>query len=94
MNIDFDRLKYSLTGEYDEIMLERKIEELEEKYTQAVEVAQDRFNRIQKAIDYINTNMDTDTTCTILTSGKDTDIGYCIPVFEDLLEILKGDNNE
>ena len=27
MNIDFDRLKYSLTGEYDEIILEKQLEQ-------------------------------------------------------------------
>ena len=27
MNIDFDRLKYSLTGEYEEVMLEKQLKE-------------------------------------------------------------------
>lgn len=26
MNIDFDRLKYSLTGEYEEVMFEKQLE--------------------------------------------------------------------
>ena len=31
MNIDFDRLKYSLTGEYEEVMLEKQLKEKEEE---------------------------------------------------------------
>ena len=34
--------------------LEDKVEELETKNTQALEVAQERFDRIQKAIEYMN----------------------------------------
>ena len=37
MNIDFDRLKYSLTGEYEEVMLERKLEELQQRIDRAIE---------------------------------------------------------
>ena len=37
MNIDFDLLKYGLTGEYDEIMLERENEELKQRIDKAIE---------------------------------------------------------
>lgn len=33
--------------------IEKRCDEVNEKYTQALEVAQERFNRIQKAIEYI-----------------------------------------
>ena len=46
MNIDFDRLKYSLTGEYEEVMLEKQLKEKEKEI--------DRLNNIiNKAIEYI-----------------------------------------
>ena len=38
MNIDFDRLKYSLTGEYEEVMLEKQLKEKEKEI--------DRLNNI------------------------------------------------
>lgn len=37
MEIDFDRLKYSLTGEYDEVMLEKENEELKDKMKKILE---------------------------------------------------------
>ena len=49
MNIDFDRLKYSLTGEYEEVMLEKQLKEKEKEI--------DRLNNIIKeAINYIDDN--------------------------------------
>ena len=51
MNIDFDRLKYSLTGEYEEVMLEKQLKEKEKEI--------DRLNNIiNKAIEYIEENSD------------------------------------
>ena len=67
--------------------LENKVEELETKNTQVLEVAQDRFDRIQKAIEYIEKNYyDT------IEDYK----GYVIATIgvEELLDILKGGNNE
>ena len=45
MNIDFDRLKYSLTGEYEEVMLEKQLKEKEEEI--------ERLNNIIKNIENI-----------------------------------------
>ena len=42
MNIDFDRLKYSLTGEYEEVMLEKQLKEKEEEI--------ERLNNIIKEV--------------------------------------------
>ena len=61
-------------------------EDIETSLTKALEVAQDRFNRIQKAIEYIeNCNHGTEEykIYEIATTGV-----------EELLDILKGDNNE
>ena len=42
MNIDFDRLKYSLTGEYEEVMLEKQLKEKEKEI--------ERLNNIIKEV--------------------------------------------
>lgn len=42
-----------LLQELHDMRYKKEIEELQEKYTQVLEVAQERFNRIQKAIEYI-----------------------------------------
>lgn len=51
------------------------------------------IERKDKAIEYISENMNSNSV-SMLTSGKSTDIGYCIPVFEDLLDILKGSDKD
>ena len=54
----------------------------------------ERLNSIIKEVrEYIVNNRDSDS-FTELTSGKITDIAYCIPAFEDILEILKGSDKE
>ena len=47
MSIDFDRLKYSLTGEYEEVMLEKQIEEKDKE----IERLNNIINELEK---YIN----------------------------------------
>ena len=50
MNIDFDRLKYSLTGEYEEVMLEKQLKEKEKEI--------ERLNNIIKEVrEYIESYM-------------------------------------
>ena len=65
-----------------------EIIELHEKYTQALEVAQDRFNRIQKAIDDLEK----------IKKFNPIDEKNCVNIDIDhidyLLNILKGGNNE
>ena len=63
-----------------------KIIELQEKYTQVLEVAQERFDRIQKAIEYIEWNLE----------ANEEIIEYfnCDMNFNKILNILKGGNNE
>ena len=69
---------------YERLEIQNKI--LEDKYTQALKVAQERFDRIQKAIEYIEHYGNL----------------YCLrhkqfkeyKQYEDLLDILKGGNNE
>ena len=46
------------------------------------------FKEIRK---YCNDNINSDSSI-ILTTGKITDIGYCIPAFEDILGILDKEN--
>ena len=77
MNIDFDRLKYSLTGEYEEVMLEKQLKEKEKEI--------DRLNNIIKEVrEYIQDRYDGE----VLTHTFDKDnVG-------ELLEILKGSNND
>ena len=50
MNIDFDRLKYSLTGEYEEVMLEKQLKEKEKEIEKL-------NNIINKGIEYIESYM-------------------------------------
>ena len=55
---------------------------------------QKKENIIKEVREYIVNNRDSDS-FTELTSGKITDIAYCIPAFEDILEILdKGSDKE
>ena len=42
MNIDFDRLKYSLSGEYEEVMLEKQLKEKDKEI--------ERLNNIIKEV--------------------------------------------
>lgn len=60
--------------------------ELDRKYTQTLEVAQDRFNRIQKAIEFIE-NCNHGTKEYKIYEIATTEV-------EELLDILKGGNNE
>lgn len=71
--------------------VEKRCDEVNEKYTQALEVAQDRYDRIQKAIYYIENNS---------LYKEEVDYDYeenpiyvgCndIKAREELLDILKG----
>lgn len=58
-----------------------KNQELEKKYTQALEVAQERFDRIQKAIEYIETDIEYNGIAIVT-----------VKTYDKLLEILKGGN--
>ena len=51
MNIDFDRLKYSLTGEYEEVMLEKQLKEKEKEI--------ERLNNIIKEVREYIENVET-----------------------------------
>lgn len=62
--------------------------ELETKYTQTLEVAQERFNRIQKAIEYIETKNNYILNYAILLSH---DEAIEKKELEELLDILKGE---
>ena len=64
-----------------------KIEELEIKYTQTLEVAQDRFERIQKAIEYAEHYIKDKKTNEIL----DYDIMINSCVLKETIGILKGE---
>lgn len=46
-NIDFDRLKYSLTGEYEEVMLEKQLKEKDKE----IERLENIVNEIRKVVD-------------------------------------------
>ena len=46
-NIDFDRLKYSLTGEYEEVVLEKQLKEKDKE----IERLGDIINEIKKVVD-------------------------------------------
>ena len=84
MEIDFDRLKYGLTGEYEEIKLEKQVNDLQQRIDKAVEV-------YDRSIDYLTTintefwDMDGNTRQTIL---------EIINRFEKELNILKGDDTK
>ena len=60
MEIDFDRLKYGLTGEYEEIKLEKQVNDLQQK--------------INKAIEYIEENCSADNRLNLklILKGDDT----------------------
>lgn len=45
-NIDFDRLKYSLTGEYEEVMLEKQLKEKDKE----IENLENVINDIKKVV--------------------------------------------
>ena len=51
MNIDFDRLKYSLTGEYEEVMLEKQLKEKDKE----IERLNNIINELEEWL-YDNTN--------------------------------------
>ena len=84
MNIDFDRLKYSLTGEYEEVMLEKQLKEKEKEI--------ERLNNIIKEVrEYL-----TDEGVCILNKGKKENerLVWTWENYYDLLEILKGSDKE
>lgn len=66
--------------------VEKRCDEVNEKNTQALKVALERFEIIQKAIDYIENEA--------ITENLHTDHTYITINKEDLLDILKGVNNE
>ena len=82
---------------YERLELQNKI--LEDKNLKALEVAQERFNRIQKAIEYIEywyvdeEYVKKEATEKNLDLEKET-IECSVEDFIELLDILKGDNNE
>lgn len=49
MNIDFDRLKYSLTGEYEEVMLEKQLEEKNKE----IERLNNIINELEKTLEQL-----------------------------------------
>lgn len=79
-NCDEEVLKYIIKSNEEK-------EALEVKYTQALEVAQDRFERIQKTIAKIENLYDTNST-------KQEIIYVNNLILNDILSILKGSNNE
>lgn len=83
-------------NEVNEFIIENLKEEnkkLQEKYTQVLEVAQERFYRIDKAIEYINEHIKYE--CDNVFAGMQF---YSHHLYdfkkEDLLDILKGGKNE
>ena len=92
MNIDFDRLKYSLTGEYEEVMLEKQLKEKEKEI--------ERLNNIiNKGIEAINVYQN-EKTLSIgyqdlkrirgILRGNEFDL----KIFEEYLQELKGSDKE
>ena len=79
-NCDEEVLKYVIKSNEEK-------EALEVKYTQVLEVAQDRFERIQKAIEYISKH----NCIATYEEYKPTEYEYCCSA--DLLDILKGGDN-
>lgn len=69
---------------YERLEIQNKI--LEDKYTKLLEVAQERFDRIQKAIEYIEWNLE----------ANEEVIEYINfdGNFKKVLDILKGNKNE
>ena len=55
MNIDFDRLKYSLTGEYEEVMLEKQLKEKDKE----IERLNNIINELEKWVKEDNTCFET-----------------------------------
>ena len=54
MNIDFDRLKYSLTGEYEEVMLEKQLKEKEDE----IERLNNIISELEKWLEVNLTNLE------------------------------------
>lgn len=48
MNIDFDRLKHSLTGEYEEVMLEKQLKEKDKEIDRLNNI----INELEKVLNY------------------------------------------
>ena len=48
MNIDFDKLKYSLTGEYEEVMLEKQLKEKDKEIERLNKIIEWQQNKIAK----------------------------------------------
>ena len=53
MNIDFDRLKYSLTGEYEEVMLEKQLKEKEEEIERLNNIINELEKYLNEQVDYM-----------------------------------------
>lgn len=68
-------------------------EDIETSLTKALEVAQDRFNRIQKAIEYIEQHFIDDECSINKITGEYTCEGN-ENFLEDLLDILEGSDND
>lgn len=57
-NIDFDRLKYSLTGEYEEVVLEKQLKEKETQQKEFIKYLEKRYKDITGVIGSYGSNTD------------------------------------
>lgn len=57
-NIDFDRLKYSLTGEYEEVVLEKQLKEKETQQKEFIKYLEKRYKDIIGVIGSYGSNTD------------------------------------
>ena len=64
--------------------IEKRCDEVNKKYTQVLEIALERYERIQKAIDYIEIYIDFEDSSKLDTKKE----------LKEILDILKGGNNE
>lgn len=84
---DLRKENKKLLQELHDMRYKKEIEELQEKYTQALEVAQERFDRIQKAIELLELTEARKKVCTdFVNVGRKR--------YDEILNILKGGNNE
>ena len=78
MNIDFDRLKYSLTGEYEEVMLEKQLKEKEEEIERLNNIINELEKWLEERLDKLDIN------------GYDDDVFNGIELALQKLKELKG----
>ena len=66
------------------------IEIIEEENEEYIEIINNLQSKIDKVNQYIKEAKESDS-CTVLPSGKISDVGYCIDALEDIEDILKED---